>query len=263
MQEFWRFFCKFGRNERGVIAIIVALAFIPMVLATGAAVDFSRSFLVKARLGSALDAAGLAVGASDPNSADLQTVLQNFFNANFPTQALVTPTGLSMTIEGGEIFLSASARVETTFLKIIGKNFFDVEVAATVTRETTGLEVVLVLDNTGSMANNGKIFALKDAAQELVDILFGAENVPEKLHVSLVPFVTTVNIGTQNAGLVNFPGPAHQYPTNVDNVWKGCVEARPFPHDVRDTFIAGSAVQGEWSPSTGRRKPTIHREHQM
>lgn len=248
MQEFWRFFCKFGRNERGVIAIIVALAFIPMVLATGAAVDFSRSFLVKARLGSALDAAGLVVGASDPNSADLQTVLQNFFNANFPTQALVTPTGLSMTIEGGEIFLSASARVETTFLKIIGKNFFDVEVAATVTRETTGLEVVLVLDNTGSMANNGKIFALKDAAQELVDILFGAENVPEKLHVSLVPFVTTVNIGTQNAGLVNFPGPAHQYPTNVDNVWKGCVEARPFPHDVRDTFIAGSAVQGEWSP---------------
>ena len=123
MQEFWRFFCKFGRNERGVIAIIVALAFIPMVLATGAAVDFSRSFLVKARLGSALDAAGLAVGASDPNSADLQTVLQNFFNANFPTQTLVTPTGLSMTIEGGEIFLSASARVETTFLKIIGKNF--------------------------------------------------------------------------------------------------------------------------------------------
>ncbi|MAF11332.1 hypothetical protein CMK11_12850, partial [Candidatus Poribacteria bacterium] len=34
----------------GVIAIIVALAFVPMVLATGAAVDFARSFIVKARL---------------------------------------------------------------------------------------------------------------------------------------------------------------------------------------------------------------------
>ena len=176
---FWGLLRRFGRNERGVIAIIVALAFVPMVLATGAAVDFARSFLVKARLGSALDAAGLAVGASNPNSADLQNVLQNFFNANFPTQPLVAATGLSMTIEGGEIYLTASARVETTFLKIIDKNFFDVEVVATIIRETTGLEVVLVLDNTGSMASNGKIFALKDTAQDLIDVLFGDETQPE------------------------------------------------------------------------------------
>ncbi len=245
---FWGLLRRFGRNERGVIAIIVALAFVPMVLATGAAVDFARASLVKARLGVALDAAGLAVGASDPNSADLQNVLQNFFDANFPTQALVTPTGLGMTIEGGEISLSASARVETTFLKIINKNFFDVEVTAKVTRETTGLEVVLVLDNTGSMASNNKIFSLKVASQDLIDVLFGEETEPEKLHVGLVPFVTTVNIGAQNEAVVNFPTPDNQYPPNIDNAWKGCVEARQFPNDVRDTFIAGNLLQGEWSP---------------
>ena len=109
-----------------------------------------------------------------------------------------------MTIEGGEIYLTASARVETTFLKIIDKNIFDVEVVATIIRETTGLEVVLVLDNTGSMASNGKIFALKDAAQDLIDVLFGDETQPEKLRVGLVPFVTTVNIGPLNIALLNF-----------------------------------------------------------
>ena len=153
-----------------------------------------------------------------------------------------------MTIEGGEIYLTASARVETTFLKIIDKNFFDVEVVATIIRETMGLEVVLELDNTGLMASNGKIFALKDAAQGLIDVLFGDETQPEKLRVGLVPFVTTVNIGPLNTALVNFPTPDNQYPPNIDNAWKGCVEARQSPHDVRDTFIAGDPVQGEWTP---------------
>jgi hypothetical protein len=90
--------------------------------------------------------------------------------------------------------------------------------------------------------------ALKSASQDLVNVLFGDETRPERLKVGLVPFVTTVNIGRQNAPFVNFPNPNNQYPPNIDRSWKGCVQARQSPHDVQDTFIAGNQVQGNWTP---------------
>ena len=243
----WAQLCRFGGNKSGVIAVVIALAFVPMVLATGVAVDFTRAFIVQQKMAAALDAAGLAVGASDPDG-DVQGVLQRYYAANFPPENLVTQTGLSMSIEGGLISLNAQARIQNIFLNLVGRDFFDLEVEAQVTRETTGLEVVMVLDNTGSMARSGRIYALKTAAKDLVDILFGDDNNPANLRVGMVPFVTTVNIGSRNRQIVNFPRPDNRYPPRIDRGWKGCVEARAFPHDTRDTFTAGDPQQGEWNP---------------
>jgi len=146
--------------------------------------------------------------------------------------------------------LSATASVETTFLKMIGINTINVVAHAKIIRETKGLEIVLVLDNTGSMANNGKIDALKIAAQDLLKILFGNEQTPDNLFMGLVPFVTTVNIGNtpESQAFVRFPNPLHEYPDSVDTQWKGCVEARNTPNDVNDVYIPGDAEQGEWPP---------------
>ena len=101
----WAQLCRFGGNKSGVIAVVIALAFVPMVLATGVAVDFTRAFIVQQKMAAALDAAGLAVGASDPDG-DVQGVLQRYYAANFPPENLVTQTGLSMSIEGGLISLN-------------------------------------------------------------------------------------------------------------------------------------------------------------
>ncbi|MDP7230054.1 MAG: pilus assembly protein [Alphaproteobacteria bacterium] len=54
----------FAVDRRGVAAIFFVLALIPIVGAGGAAVDLSRAYVVKQRLGNALDAAGLAVGSA-------------------------------------------------------------------------------------------------------------------------------------------------------------------------------------------------------
>ena len=240
---------RFFRNRSGAIGIVFALAAIPLVLATGAAIDFGRAYLVKTRLASALDAAGLAVGSSAAD-ADLNAVLRNYFNANFPDSKLGSETALSMTNEGGEITLSAAASVDTVFLRIISQNEITVSASAKIIRETKGLEVVLVLDNTGSMRNNDKIGALRVAAQDMVDVVFGDQTAPDNLLMGLVPFVTTVNIGNgaNIQPFVRFPNPAHEYPPNTDAAWKGCVEARPSPFDVRDTYIPGDPQQGEWAP---------------
>jgi len=231
------------------MAVIVALSLIPIIVGSGAAIDFGRAYMVKTRLSHALDSAGLAVGSSNPEG-DLASVLTRYFDANYPAAKLGVPASPSMSINEGVIQLSATATVETTFLKMVGINTISVAASSKIIRETKGLEIVLVLDNTGSMANNGKIGALKIAAQDLVDILFGPEQRPDNLFMGMVPFVTTVNIGNTDVAqqFVRFPNPPHEYPNAVDTAWKGCVEARAMPHDVTDVYIPGDAQQGEWSP---------------
>ena len=71
-------------------------------------------------------------------------------------------------------------------------------------RQTTGMELALVMDNTGSMWNSdtktniaGTPFeAMRNAALDLIDIIYGEEDELDNVWVSLVPFVAAVNIGT-------------------------------------------------------------------
>lgn len=240
---------RFLSHRAGNIAIIVALSLIPVIVGSGAAIDFGRAYLVKTRLSHALDSAGLAVGSSNPDG-DLAGVLTRYFAANYPAEKLGVAANPSMSVNDGIIQLSATATVQTTFLKLIGKNSITVSANSKIIRETKGLEIVLALDNTGSMASNGKIGALRLAAQDLIDVLFGSEQTPENLFVGLVPFVTTVNIGNTptTRNFVRVPNPPHEYPNATDTQWKGCVEARNSPNDVTDVYIPGDAEQGEWPP---------------
>jgi Flp pilus assembly protein TadG len=236
--------------DRGSIAVIIALAFIPILIGAGAALDFGRAYLVKARLSYALDTAGLAIGASNP-SANLQQILNNFFKANYSANEIGTAATPSFEIKDGVITLAVKAKLETTFLNLFGKKFIDINANSEVTRNTKGLEVVLVLDNTGSMGRGGKIDALKSAANTLVNDLFRDETMSTSIKIGLVPFVTTVNIGNNGNGTNPFvPGSqVNTYPP-ADSSWKGCVEARQSPHDTLDTYDARSpvGVSGNWNP---------------
>lgn len=234
-------------RQRGSIAVLSILSAIPLVLAIGGAIDFGRAAIVKARLQTALDSAGLAVGSSDPFRPDLQDVLTRYFQANYRPDQLGNVTGIGMTINEDTIDLSASANVQTVFLDIVGVNTMTVAVEAKIVRETTGLEVVMVLDNTGSMGNGGKLDALKDAATSLVNILWGNQTDPELLKVGLVPFAGAVNVGTDfDADQLNafdaFVDPGQRTDWGR-GAWGGCVEARAYPQDTLDSTVA---VGGNW-----------------
>ena len=229
------------RCERGNVAIIFALAVIPMVLAVGTAVDLARIYMVKQRLESALDAAGLAAGAVTNPATDLQTVANAFFTANFPDAALGTPSTPVLVSDSGQIDISGSAVVPMSFMQIVGISQVTVNASARIIRETTGLELVMALDNTGSMDDDGKLEAMQSAANSMIDILFGDETTPALLRVGLVPFAGSVNIGTGNVAYTSGTG-AYDWSTTS---WSGCVMARTYPADVQDTT---TAVGGLWTP---------------
>jgi len=237
------FFQRFRRAERGAVAILVALAVIPLMVGGGLAVDLSRAYLVKSRLSHALDAAGLAVGTMRTNSTSttyLETQFNNFFTANYPSNEVGATHDLSFIDNGGIITVSGQATVETVFMSIVGIDTITVASTAEIKVETKGLELVMVLDNTGSMSGS-KLASMKSASLDLVDIVFGGETAPDFVKIGLVPFSGSVNIGSTSTSYVT-PTTAFDWGTTS---WEGCVEARSYPDDVRDS---SPTLGGLWTP---------------
>ncbi|HIB56486.1 MAG TPA: pilus assembly protein, partial [Alphaproteobacteria bacterium] len=68
---------SFAKNKNGVLAVMFALAAIPIILSIGAAIDFARVYVAKAQLGEALDKAALAVAVSrNASDAQIEAIFQ-------------------------------------------------------------------------------------------------------------------------------------------------------------------------------------------
>ena len=62
----------------------------------------------------------------------------------------------------------------------------------------TRMRVAMALDNTGSMAQNGKIGALQTASKNLIDQLSALAKNPGDVYVSIVPFAKVVNVNSSS-----------------------------------------------------------------
>ena len=215
----------------GQAAVFFGLAAVPLFGFSGLALDSGRAYLVEAKLSQALDAAGLAA-ARVGRSAVAQSDAEHFFRANYPEGYLSSQiTSFDFVIQpGGDVFeISATADVPTTLTRILGRTHLTVGRSAQVQRLSAGLELALVMDNTGSMSGS-KIKQMKAAARTLVEILFGDETELDNVWVSLVPYTSAVNIGPAGKPMGTWlRDPARIEPTTGAygvTAWKGCVEAR-------------------------------------
>jgi Flp pilus assembly protein TadG len=234
-------FVRAFRSARdGSVAIAFGLSFIPLIIAVGVGIDLGRAYVAKNRLLHTADSAGLAIGAAYASGQDLNLVLSNYFTANFASDNLATVTSSAYSVNEAEtvITVTAEAVVQTTFMKIAGINSVTVSASSQVTRSETGIEVVLVLDNSGSMAGS-KLTSLKTASNSLVDILFGDDAAPTNLKIGLVPFSNNVNIGPSNTGYVTDTS-IYDWGTTS---WGGCTLA-----NVTDDNDTKDDMTGGWTP---------------
>jgi Flp pilus assembly protein TadG len=252
LQKLGRFARSLWCDRRGNVALYWTVAAVPVIMAVGVAVDVSRAYFVRERLYFALDAAGLAVGSSQGTQAEMEAVMQAYFDANYPAEALGVPATpvLNLVESNGitTITVSGEASIGTTFMRVAGIDDITVGSSIEVTQETEGLELVLVLDVTGSMYGS-KIAALRQASRDLIDILYGNETEKEFLKVGIVPYAATVNPGSIAPSLV--PSEAANYDPTNEEAWKGCVLARTYPHDSLDSSVAdgGAWQRYNWQPA--------------
>jgi Flp pilus assembly protein TadG len=193
---------RFLKDRRGSVAPMFALAVIPVLGLTGAAIDYSRASSMKVSLQAALDATSLAMAKLAPTvtSTQLQTQANAYFQAlfNSPEAKNVTITAAYSTSGGSQLTITGSGSVDTTFMKVMGYQSLNVGSSSTVKWGNTRLRVALVLDNTGSMADDGKIGALKTATNGLLTQLKAAASANGDVYVSIIPFVKDVNVGASN-----------------------------------------------------------------
>ncbi|WP_244593538.1 TadE/TadG family type IV pilus assembly protein [Methylopila sp. Yamaguchi] len=250
---------RFIRSDSGATAPLLGLIGLVLIGCMGIAIDIGRSMIVRTRLYDSLDAAGLAV-ANRISTVNPTAEATKFVKANFVDNfagARVTAVTATPNADKSVLALTATATMPTSFMRLFGQDLVTVKATSEVTRKLTGLEVVMVLDNTGSMEVSSSMPALKDAANLLVDQLFGDQTTAKNLYVGLVPFSQAVNIGTSVARtawvkpstLLNTTHP--YYPS----YWTGCVEARTNGLDQTDdppVLLSSALFSSYYSPDSSQ-----------
>ncbi len=208
---------KFWRDTNAAIAIMFAVMAPLLIGAAGMSVDFAHAYLIQQRLSQAIDAAALAATAISTETTEIQSKVQQFFDANYPPEKLGATFTPQVSVEGNLVTVTGTAQYDTYFLDVIGIEYLDVGARTVVQRDIQGIEVVLVLDNTGSMSTNNNIGKLRTASCEFVEIIFGTYDseqtgdcldrfdefvVPNNQYVKvgLVPYSTSVNVGPYGLG---------------------------------------------------------------
>ncbi len=159
-----RLFSRFARDKKGVVGIIFALMLLPIAAMIGAAIDYRAAGQEQVKLRQATEAAALAVGRSyfkplksKEEREDPDQLMRNVFNSNYGS----TPFKVSDTIvelkglndKTKEVNITASAKVATDFMKILGFNTISISADAKAASvfSTSDVQVHMVVDYSTSM----------------------------------------------------------------------------------------------------------------
>ncbi len=155
------------RDECGGILAMVAVALVMVLASTGLAVDLGRGYIERLRLGRAVDAGSLAaaralrLGQATARDEGLAVARAN----GVPTSSTSIQFGVNARGEN-TVTMAAARTVPTTFMRILGHQ--QMQVGARATAAVPPIDLVLVLDQSGSLAYNGVWTDLQDAARGFV-----------------------------------------------------------------------------------------------
>jgi hypothetical protein len=134
------------------------------------------------------------------NTSQISTKADEYFRALYTNpEAKSDPVTASYTQTSGNgstILVTGSGSIETGFMRLVGFPTMDFKTSSTSAWGNVRMRVAMVLDVTGSMANNGKMAAMQKAAKSLVDQLSLLSKNDGDMYISMVPFAKDVNLGT-------------------------------------------------------------------
>ncbi len=213
MFKLYRIVKRLRYNEQGNALVIIGFALPMLVLLVGAAVDFSRVYMVRAKSQLALDTAVLSAAAS-VSSQPPEMVAETYAKANFPDNymdanlnASNMASSIAITVvdpNDGTLNVSGvlTSSVKNYFLGLIGLGNMSYQVTSEAQRGVRPLDLVLVADHSGSMCNIAgtttalptcpKLEDLKNASHVLIDTLYGARTSLDGVYVGIVPYATHV-----------------------------------------------------------------------
>ncbi len=238
---------RFGRREDGSAIVFTLFMISVLLMVTGYAIDAARFESNRIRLQGTLDRAVLAA-ASLSQSLPCKDVIDDYF----------AKAGLDSTHEvdcnirsknSRAVSASASLEMGTMFMK--GVDTLVAPASGAATESIMDIEIVLVLDVTGSMMDNSKIANLRTAAQAFTAKVLGADK-DKRVSIAVVPYNNQVHL---DPWLLNaLPGVY----ARVGDAGNGCIDlpasvwltpgidpATPMPQQPR---VIASLSGYEWEP---------------
>lgn len=196
-----------GANE-GNIAILFGIAVIPIITFVGAAVDYTRANSARSSMQAALDSTALMVAKDltegTINTSQISTKADQYFRALYTNaeakSVTITASYTQTTGSGSTILVNGSGAIDTGFMRVVGFPTMDFKTNSTSAWGMKRMRVALVLDNTGSMDQNGKMGAMQKAATDMITDLSSYSKKTGDVYISIIPFAKDVNVGTANVG---------------------------------------------------------------
>lgn len=240
----WGMVRRLARDQWGSALPIMAAGLIPLLAAIGSAVDLGRVYMVRAQMQAGVDAGALAGARSFGLTTERTEQVGNYFLANMPTGLLgsgtITPVGDFQTTSGiNRVKVDATTDLPMIFMHLFGVNSMNIAVTATAEMQPRPLEVMVVLDDTGSMktalGSGTRMTALKTSMYDFINILHQGKAKREDLAMGFVTYTVTTNVGKilKDAGVTiqvkdgftNSTAYTGYSGTGQDPLgWYGCVE---------------------------------------
>jgi Flp pilus assembly protein TadG len=249
---------RFAKADQGNIAAMFAFAALPILASVGAAIDYSRVNNARTSLQAALDSAALMVSKDLANGtigeSDIDAKAKAYFAALYTGKiGTVSASDIHATYTPknsngvSNILVTGSGTMQTDFMKVAGFPNLKYDSSSTAAWGNTRMRVAMVLDNTGSMAQNGKMGAMQTAAKDMIDTLSTYNKQTGDVFISIIPFTKDVNVSTTNvnASWINWTEweaeppilTSKSYPINVryNNItytWADIGPGAPCPFDT-------------------------------
>ncbi|WP_417769720.1 TadE/TadG family type IV pilus assembly protein [Stappia sp.] len=268
-----RLLSRFAADRRGSIVVPLAICTGVCLLVVGAGIDYTRAYNVKVDLQAAVDATALAANYDSDGMSEskIKANAEEYFRAIYKGGD-PDKVDLDVSVDKGTVTVKAGSTVHTMLGSVMNKSTIDVSVMSQTVVGKATFDIVMVLDNSGSMSGS-KMSTLKKATEDLTETLFKINEdsgVKDRIKIGIVPFTSFVNVGADKADASwmdregrspihwkNFetrndgtPDPAAFESKHLVNGrpsrftlfkqmkhtgWLGCVESRPMPYDVDDT----------------------------
>jgi Flp pilus assembly protein TadG len=276
---------RFQTDQRGNAIILVGFAMGIVVMSAGAAIDISQRSMAKEELSAAVDTAALAacrawkLSSTNAETASVKTaqtaeanqyVSANFnqqrYSADAPKVEVTFPVVSNSNTPGSfqdkiKVKVSASTTVPTTLMRVVGTENLPISATSECSRAQGGIELTMVLDNTGSMGSSlggvTKITALRNATGKMLDMIYGSAETSNLVRVNIIPYAVSVNVGRlleandlqadpnepgYNQGNLEPFDPLNPSSSSISNSkWYGCIVERDTDNGIGLT-AGGSAA---------------------
>jgi hypothetical protein len=214
------------------LTILALVLFVLMMMIGGSAIDIMRFEHTRVALQNTLDRSTLAAASLTQRQSAAPLVRDYFEKAgldDYLTDVTVT-SGLNF----NNVKAKATSLTETPFLGTVGVPNLVSTTWSEAEQRVTNVEIILVLDVSGSMDTNRRLINLKAAANEFVRTVL-ENDTEERITIGIVPFNGQVNLGANLAA---------RY-TTTDNPGVANVNCFDFPYSAFSSMSVSTSTP--WS----------------